>query len=144
VLDLYCGNGTISLFLSTKAKTVIGVESMEETVQNARRNAEHNGVTNCEFICGEAKKVLAEFEQQNRAFDLVVTDPPRAGLHPKVVKSLLSLRPKKIIYVSCNPTTLARDLKILCDGSYNLQEVQPVDMFPHTFHIESVARLVSN
>jgi 23S rRNA (uracil1939-C5)-methyltransferase len=144
VLDLYCGNGTISLFLSTKAQSVIGVESVEETVQNARRNAEQNGVTNCEFICGEAKKVLAEFEQQDRDFDLVVTDPPRAGLHPKVVKSLLSLRPQKIIYVSCNPTTLARDVRILCEGSYNLEEVQPVDMFPHTFHIESVARLVSN
>jgi len=142
VLDLYCGNGTISMFLATGAKTVTGVESVPETVENAKRNAELNGVANCEFILGEARKVLREFEQEKRSFDLVVTDPPRAGLHPKVVKSLLGVRPPKIIYVSCNPTTLARDLKILCEGDYSLAEVQPVDMFPHTYHIESVAKLV--
>jgi 23S rRNA (uracil1939-C5)-methyltransferase len=142
VLDLYCGNGTISMFLATGAKTVTGVESVLETVENAKRNAELNRVTNCEFVLGEARKVLREFEQQKQSFDLVVTDPPRAGLHPKVVKSLLGLRPPKIIYVSCNPTTLARDLKILCESDYKLAEVQPVDMFPHTYHIESVTKLV--
>jgi 23S rRNA (uracil1939-C5)-methyltransferase len=142
VLDLYCGNGTISMFLATGAKTVTGVESVPETVENAKRNAELNRVTNCEFVLGEARKVLREFEQQKQSFDLVVTDPPRAGLHPKVVKSLLGLRPPKIIYVSCNPTTLARDLKILCENDYRLAEVQPVDMFPHTYHIESVTKLV--
>lgn len=142
VLDLYCGNGTISMFLSKGAKRVTGVESLEETVQNAVRNSESNGVTNCEFVCGEARKVLKEFEEEHRSFDLVVTDPPRAGLHPKVVKSLLGLRPPKIIYVSCNPTTLARDLRMLCDGGYSLADVQPVDMFPHTYHVESVAKLL--
>jgi 23S rRNA (uracil1939-C5)-methyltransferase len=142
VLDLYCGNGTISIFLSRMAKRVIGVETMEETVKNAKRNAELNGVTNCEFIRGETKKVLKGFEQDKRVPHLVVIDPPRAGLHPRGLKSLLNLRPPRIIYVSCNPTTLARDLKMLCEKEYELKGVQPVDMFPHTFHIESVAKLI--
>jgi len=142
VLDLYCGNGTISIFLSPRVKRVIGVEAVEETVQNARRNVELNGVINCEFIQEEAKKVLKGFEQDSRSFDLVVIDPPRAGLHPKVAKSLLALRPPEIIYVSCNPTTLARDLKMFCEKDYELENVQPVDMFPHTYHIESVVKLV--
>jgi 23S rRNA (uracil1939-C5)-methyltransferase len=142
VLDLYCGNGTISIFLSRMAKKVIGVESVEETVQNARRNAEINGVTNCEFIRGETKKVLRGFEQEGRVPHLVVIDPPRAGLHPRGLKSLLNLRPPRIIYVSCNPTTLARDLKMFCEKEYKLENVQPVDMFPYTFHIESVAKLI--
>ena len=142
VLDLYCGNGTISIFLSPRVKRVNGVEAVEETVQNARRNAELNGVANCEFIRGEAKKMLKGFEQDSRSFDLVVIDPPRAGLHPKVAKSLLALRPPKIIYVSCNPTTLARDLKMFCEKDYELENVQLVDMFPHTYHIESVGKLV--
>jgi 23S rRNA (uracil1939-C5)-methyltransferase len=153
VLDLYCGTGTISIFLSQKAKRVTGVESVEESVKNAQRNAELNGVTNCEFICGEVKKVLAKFsavggsayggEADKKKFDLVVVDPPRAGLHKQVVKSLLNTRPPKIIYVSCNPSTLARDLKILCEECYKLERVQPIDMFPHTYHIETVAGLTS-
>ena len=141
VLDLYCGNGTISIFLSSSAKKVIGVEAVEETVQNARRNAEINGVNNCEFIQGETKGVLKDLELDNRTPQLVVIDPPRAGLHPRGVKSLLNIKPPRIIYVSCNPTTLARDLRILCEKDYELENVQPVDMFPHTYHIESVAKL---
>ena len=141
VLDLYCGNGTISIFLSSAAGKVLGVETVEETVRNARRNAEINEANNCEFIRGETKKVLKDFEQEKRVPHLVVIDPPRAGLHPRGIKSLLSLRPPKIVYVSCNPTTLARDLKIFCERDYELENVQPVDMFPHTFHIESVAKL---
>ncbi len=142
VLDLYCGNGTISIFLSPAAKKVMGVETVEEAVQNARRNAELNGVTNCEFVCGETKKVLKNLEQDKKISHLVVIDPPRAGLHPRAIKSLLNMKPSKIIYVSCNPTTLARDLKMLCEKDYKLENVQPVDMFPHTYHIESVAKLV--
>jgi 23S rRNA (uracil1939-C5)-methyltransferase len=142
VLDLYCGNGTISMFLSRGAKKVIGIESLEEAVQNARRNAELNGVSNCEFIRGEAKAVLRDFEQGKTIPHLVVIDPPRAGLHPRVIKSLLSMKPQKIVYVSCNPSTLARDLSMLCRGDYKLENVKPVDMFPHTFHIESVAKLL--
>jgi 23S rRNA (uracil1939-C5)-methyltransferase len=141
VLDLYCGNGTISIFLSSRAKKVIGVETVEEAVQNAKRNADLNEVNNCEFIRGETKKVLKDFELENRVPHLVVIDPPRAGLHPRGIKSLLSLQPPKIVYVSCNPTTLARDLKIFCEQDYKLKNVQPVDMFPHTYHIESVVKL---
>jgi len=142
VLDLYCGNGTISIFLSQVAKKVIGVESVKESVENARRNAELNGISNCEFICGEARKVLKNFESEKKTFPMVVIDPPRAGLHPHVIKSLLNLKPSKIVYVSCNPTTLARDLKTLCEREYRIDQVQPVDMFPHTFHIESVVKLL--
>ena len=141
VLDLYCGNGTISIFLSPVAKRVIGVESVEESVQNARRNVELNNIGNCEFICGEAKEILKSFESEKRNSPVVVVDPPRAGLHKDVIKSLLNLAPPKIIYVSCNPTTLARDLQIFCEKEYKLENVQPEDMFPHTYHIESVAKL---
>jgi 23S rRNA (uracil1939-C5)-methyltransferase len=141
VLDLYCGTGTISIFLSQNAEKVMGVESVEESVKNAQRNAELNGVTNCEFICGEVKKVLAKYEADKEIPDVVVVDPPRAGLHKHVVKSLLSIKPAKIIYVSCNPSTLARDLKILCEKYYKLEKVQPIDMFPHTYHIETVVGL---
>jgi 23S rRNA (uracil1939-C5)-methyltransferase len=142
VLDLYCGNGTISLFLSPVAEKVVGVESVEESVQNAKRNAELNDIGNCEFICGEAKEILKRFETEKRTFPVVVVDPPRAGLHKDVIKSLLNLAPQKIIYVSCNPTTLARDLEIFCEKEYKLENVQPVDMFPHTYHIESVAKIL--
>jgi len=142
VLDLYCGNGTISIFLSQAARKVIGVEAVEEAVQNAQRNAELNGVNNCQFIRGETKKVLKDFEGDKNIPHLVVIDPPRAGLHPRVIRSLLNMKPSKIVYVSCNPTTLARDLKIFCEKDYKLENVQPVDMFPHTYHIESVVKLV--
>jgi len=142
VLDLYCGNGTISIFLSQKTRKVTGVESVEESVENAKRNAELNGVTNCEFICGEVKKVLAKLADDKEIPDLVVVDPPRAGLHKHVVKSLLKMRAPEIIYVSCNPSTLARDLKILCEEYYKLERVQPIDMFPHTYHIETVVKLI--
>jgi len=141
VLDLYCGTGTISIFLSQNAKKVIGVESVEESVENAQRNAGLNNVTNCEFVCGEVKKVLAQLVDDKKIPDLVVVDPPRAGLHKHVVKSLVSMKPPKIIYVSCNPSTLARDLKILCEECYELDRVQPIDMFPHTYHIETVVKL---
>ncbi|MCJ7577114.1 MAG: 23S rRNA (uracil(1939)-C(5))-methyltransferase RlmD, partial [candidate division Zixibacteria bacterium] len=141
VLDLYCGTGTISIFLSQNAKRVIGVESMEESVKNAQRNAELNGVTNCGFVCGEVKKVLAKLFGDKEIPDLVVVDPPRAGLHKHVVKSLLNIKPRRIIYVSCNLSTLARDLKIFCEEYYKLEKVQPIDMFPHTYHIETVVKL---
>jgi 23S rRNA (uracil1939-C5)-methyltransferase len=141
VLDLYCGNGTISIFLSPLVKKVIGIEAVEESVQNARRNAELNNIDNCEFLCGESRTVLKTLEAEKRVFHAVVLDPPRAGLHRDVVKSLVNLRPEKIVYVSCNPTTLARDLKSFCQEDYKLESVQPVDMFPHTFHIESVTKL---
>lgn len=145
VLDLYSGTGTISIFLSTRAKKVVGVESLTDSVENAKRNAFRNNIKNAEFILGEAKEVLSSLQKEKNYFEVVVVDPPRAGLHPDVIKYLLNLKPQKIVYVSCNPTTLARDLSAsggFCERYYDLDEVHPVDMFPHTFHIETVARLV--
>lgn len=141
VLDLYCGTGTISIFLSPEAKKVIGVESLAQSVEDAQRNAQKNKVSNCEFICGEAKKVLSELITRGEKFDVVVVDPPRAGLHPDVVEYLCGIKIEKLIYVSCNPATLARDLKLFCERGYKINQVQPVDMFPHTPHIETVVKL---
>lgn len=141
VLDLYSGTGTISFYLAGKCQKVIGVESNPRTVLDAKKNAGLNKISNCQFICEEAKAYLALALIRQEKFDLIVTDPPRAGLHPQVVEHILKLAPPRIIYVSCNPATLARDLKLLCDDQYNLESVQPLDMFPHTFHIESVAKL---
>lgn len=143
VLDLYCGTGTISIFLSPQAKKVIGVESLPQSVNDAKRNASRNNVSNCEFVCGEAKKVLSELITRGEKFDVVVVDPPRAGLHPDVVAYLSDIKIEKLIYVSCNPATLARDLKLFCEGGYKIDQVQPVDMFPHTPHIETVVKLTA-
>ena len=142
VLDLYCGTGTISIFLSPQAKKVIGVESLAQSVEDAQRNASKNNVSNCEFLCGEAKKVLSELITRGEKFDIVVVDPPRAGLHPDVVSYLSDIKIDKLIYVSCNPATLARDLKLFCERDYKIDQVQPVDMFPHTPHIETVVKLI--
>lgn len=137
VMDLYCGTGTIGLFLSEAAGSVVGIEMMENAVADARRNAALNGATNCRFLSGDLKDVLPGLDV---APDVVVLDPPRAGLHKDVVPQILALRPRRIIYVSCNPATLARDLGLMAEA-YRVAEVQPVDLFPHTYHIESVARL---
>lgn len=142
VLDLYCGTGTISIFLSLQAKKVVGVESLAQSVEDAGRNASKNNVSNCEFIYGEAKKVLSELITGGEKFDMVVVDPPRAGLHPDVVAYLGDIKIEKLIYVSCNPATLARDLKLFCEGGYKIDQVQPVDMFPHTPHMEAVVELI--
>ena len=141
VLDLYSGTGTISFYLAQKSQKVIGVESNPKTVADAKKNAGLNKISNCQFICEEAKTFLALALIRRETYDLVVIDPPRAGLHPQVVENILKLSPPEIIYVSCNPATLSRDLKLLCESQYNLELVQPLDMFPHTFHIESVAKL---
>ncbi|OGC90347.1 MAG: 23S rRNA (uracil-5-)-methyltransferase RumA, partial [candidate division Zixibacteria bacterium RBG_16_48_11] len=142
ILDLYSGTGTISFFLAQRTKQVIGVESNSQTVKSARDNARFNNITNCSFVCSEAKDYLALAILRNEKFAAVVVDPPRSGLHPRVVDHLIKLSPPKVIYVSCNPTTLARDLKMLCEKAYDLELVQPVDMFPHTYHIEAVCKLV--
>lgn len=143
VLDLYSGTGTISFFLAQKAKQVLGIESNFATVEDAKKNAALNGIRNCRFICSEAKDYLALARVRQEKFQAVVADPPRSGLHPQVVENLLKLAPSRIVYVSCNPSTLARDLKLLCQEAYQLETVQPVDMFPHTYHIESVSRLTA-
>ena len=138
LLDLYCGTGTIAICLARQAGEVIGLELVESAVADARKNCRANGIDNCRFILGDIKNTL---ETINTVPDLLVIDPPRAGMHKEVVKQVLKLAPKKIVYVSCNPATMARDILELKD-IYGVEEVQPVDMFPHTFHIESVARLI--
>lgn len=145
VLDLYCGAGTLTLLFARAARAAIGVESVPESIERARRNAVRNGLPATRFECGEARQVLREWAKGQRAGavkpDLVVVDPPRAGLHPRVVFRVAELQPKRIVYVSCNPATLARDLKDFAGLGYGLAEATPYDMFPHTPHIEVVARL---
>ena len=137
VIDLYSGTGTISIWLSEKAKKVIGIELIESAVQDARRNADINNIKNCDFYLGDIKNVLPSIKKK---CDVMIIDPPRAGMHKNVLQQVIGFSPKKIVYVSCNPATLARDIKVL-KSKYRVVEVQPVDMFPHTFHIESVAKL---
>jgi len=145
VLDLYCGSGTLTLLCARAAREAIGVESVDEAVTSARRNAVRNRLGNARFVAGEVRRVLREWARNERAEpahpDVVIVDPPRAGLHPRVVARTAELKPRRIVYVSCNPGTLARDLKDFASFGYRLEEVTPVDMFPHTPHIECVARL---
>jgi len=141
LFDLYCGVGTLSLYMADKADKVTGIELVEVAIENARFNAKENGVTNVEFVLGDMKDTFNDlFLEQNGRPDCVITDPPRSGMHPDVVERLADLKLKKLVYVSCNPSTMARDLKILKDV-YEVESVQPVDMFPQTYHIEAVARL---
>ena len=138
VFDLYCGIGTISLFLSEKAKKVYGVEVVEDAIMDARKNAELNGVENVEFIAGESEKVVPELYRQGVRADVVVVDPPRKGCDKTLLETLVGMQPERIVYVSCNPSTLARDLNYLDECGYRTVEVQPVDMFPFTPHVECV------
>ncbi|WP_317194784.1 23S rRNA (uracil(1939)-C(5))-methyltransferase RlmD [Hymenobacter telluris] len=141
VYDLYTGAGTIANFVARQARHVVGVEYVGQAVADARINSEINGTTNTEFFAGDMKDVLsAEFIQQHGRPDVVITDPPRAGMHEDVVRRLLEMRAPRIVYVSCNPATQARDLELL-DEAYKVTRVQPVDMFPHTHHVENVVAL---
>ncbi len=141
VFDLYCGIGTISLFLSAKAGKVYGVEVVEEAISDARMNAELNGITNVEFVLGEAEKAVPELYRKGVRAEIVVLDPPRKGCEESLLLMLAEMRPKRIVYVSCNPATLARDLKYLEAQGFKVAEVQPVDMFPWTAHVECVTML---
>jgi 23S rRNA (uracil1939-C5)-methyltransferase len=141
VLDLYSGTGAISLQLAKRCRWVYGVEVTQAAVDDAARNAAANGIANCTFLAGEVRFVLPQLVSQGVTVQVVVADPPRAGFHPKALRALLQMGPARIVYVSCNPATLARDLGELVRGGYRLEWVQPVDMFPHTPHIEAVARL---
>jgi 23S rRNA (uracil1939-C5)-methyltransferase len=141
VYDLYSGTGAISLLLARRARWVYGVEVAQAAVDDAGVNAAANGITNCTFVCGEVRFVLPSLIAKGVTAEVVVADPPRAGFHPKALHALITLGARRIVYVSCNPTTLARDLGELVRGGYRLEWVQPVDMFPHTPHIEAVARL---
>lgn len=138
VFDLYCGIGTISLFLSQKAKHVVGVEVVADAICDAKRNAEINGVSNVEFLVGEAEKVIPELYEQGVKADVVVVDPPRKGCDQLLLNTLVEMQPQRIVYVSCNPSTLARDLKYLTEHGFEAKEVQPVDMFPWTGHVEAI------
>ena len=144
VIDAYCGIGTISLFLAQKAKKVFGVEIVSEAIEDARRNAELNGINNVEFAVGSAETVISNWYDEGNSADVLVVDPPRKGCDEILLHTILEMKPKKVVYVSCNPGTLARDLRILEDGGYRTVEIQPVDMFPMTTHIENVASLVLN
>jgi len=141
VLDAYCGTGTISLFLSQKAKKVYGVEIVPEAIANAKMNAKENNVDNTEFIVGEAETVIPELISSGVIADVVLVDPPRKGCDKTLLEAICHMGPKTIVYVSCDPGTLARDLGILDELGYKTLEIQPVDMFPQTAHIECVARI---
>jgi len=141
VVDAYCGIGTISLFLAKHADRVYGVEIIPEAIEDARRNAAINGIANVEFAVGAAEVVMPHWQAEGITPDVIVVDPPRKGCDPALIKTMLELKPDRIVYVSCNPSTLARDLRLLEDGGYRTVEVQPVDMFPHTGHVEVTVRL---
>ena len=141
VYDLYTGTGTIAQFVSSKARKVIGIEYVPEAIADAKENARANGITNCDFYAGDMKDILTDgFVETHGKPDVVILDPPRAGIHPDVAEVILNAEPARIVYVSCNPASQARDLAIL-SGKYSITAVQPVDMFPHTHHVENVVRL---
>jgi len=148
VLDVYAGTGTFTLPLAKRAAEAIGIESSEIAVRDAERNAARNGIQNARFWAGEALEVMGARLQgagatggEGSGFDAALVDPPRAGLHPGVIRRLVELGAPKLVYISCNPSTLGRDLGLLCESRYAVDWIQPVDMFPHTPHIECVAAL---
>ena len=139
VIDAYCGTGTITLFLAQKARRVYGIEIVKPAILDAEKNARDNHVKNAEFIVGDATVVMPRLYKQGIRADVVVVDPPRAGCTPTVLETFANMKPKRIVYVSCNPASLARDIAILDGLGYHAREVQPVDMFPNTSHVESIA-----
>lgn len=142
VWDLYCGIGTISLFMALRAKEVYGVEIIPQAIDDARQNAVRNHIANAEFFVGKAEEVLpAAYEKEESHPDVIVVDPPRKGCDEKCLDTMLKMAPSRIVYVSCDSATLARDLKLLCTGGYRLERVRPVDQFAHTVHVETVCLL---
>lgn len=141
VVDAYCGTGTIGIFASPKAKKVVGVELNPDAVKDARVNAKLNSAENTEFYNADAGEFLADAAASNEKYDVVIMDPPRSGSTVKFLKSVVKLAPKTVVYVSCNPETLARDLMFLVRNGYKVKKIQPVDMFPHTNHVECVCAL---
>ncbi len=142
VLDLYCGTGAIGITIADKVKRILGIESVASAVEDGRKNAELNGLSNIQFIQADLKTALSDGSTD--AFgrpDVVILDPPRGGTHPRTIENLSRLAPSKIVYVSCNPPLMARDMQSLCTAGYRISAIQPVDMFPHTAHIEAVALL---
>ena len=139
--DLYTGTGTIALFLAKMASKVVGIEYVESAIEDAKVNAKDNKIDNCSFFAGDMKDILSnQFVEQQGKPDVIILDPPRAGIHPDVAKVILEAAPKRVVYVSCNPATQARDLALMSEN-YRITKVQPVDMFPHTHHLENVVLL---
>jgi 23S rRNA (uracil1939-C5)-methyltransferase len=138
VLDLYCGTGTIPILLSGSSKEVIGMEIAESAILDANRNSRANGADNCRFIPGDIRETLSGIRKKP---DVMIIDPPRAGIHKDILAEIMRLKPGRVVYVSCNPTTMARDIARMMEH-YDLIEIQPVDMFPHTYHIEAVAKML--
>ena len=139
VIDLYCGIGTISLFLSRNAKKVYGVEIMEDAILDAKKNASHNQIDNVEFICGKSEDVLPQLYKRGIRADIVMLDPPRKGCDETLLQVIKEMDVPRIVYISCNSATLARDMKLLHELGYTADTVQPVDMFCHTMHVECIA-----
>ena len=148
IYDLYTGTGTIANFVAKRASKVIGIEYVPEAIEDAKVNSELNGIHNTQFYAGDMKDVLTdEFIARHGRPDVIITDPPRAGMHNDVINVILNAAPRRIVYVSCNPASQARDLEILCNSAeengvhYCITAIQPVDMFPHTHHVENVVAL---
>ena len=139
--DLYCGIGTIGLFMAQKAKKVIGVEVVEDAVENARENAALNGIENACYYCGKAENVVPELVRRGERADVVILDPPRKGCDTALLETLIKVKPLRIVYVSCKPSTLARDLKFLTENGYQIEKVTPVNMFPRSAHVETIVLL---
>ncbi len=142
VIDAYCGTGTIGLCLADGAKEVFGVELNRDAVSDAKANADANGIANVRFFSADAGDFMASLANENETADVVITDPPRAGCSAKFLKNLLALSPERVVYISCNPETLARDLYTFRNGGYKVKKIQPVDMFPYTDHVETVVLLI--
>lgn len=141
VFDIYCGIGTISLFLARNAKKVVGIEIVEQAIIDAKKNAKINGMKNTEFFVGKAEEVVPKLYSENKTADVVIVDPPRKGCDDRVLDTIVKMEAKKLVYVSCNPSTLARDVKYLSEFDFVVKKVQPVDLFPHSMHVECVVLL---
>lgn len=139
--DAYCGIGTISLFLAKHCKKVLGVEIVPQAIEDAKANAKLNGITNAEFYVGKAERVITDMYKEGIKADILVVDPPRKGCDGELLETIMDMKPERVVYVSCDPATMARDLKVLRKGGYEVKEVQPVDMFGHTVHVETVTVL---
>ena len=145
VYDLYCGTGTIGIYVANLVKKVYGIEIVEDAIEDAKFNAKENNINNIQFYCGDLKDILDSKDMQNiEQPTTIIVDPPRPGLHSNTIKNILTLSPNKIIYVSCNPATMARDIELLVSEKYTIKDLQPIDMFPHTPHIECVTTLILN
>lgn len=143
ILDLYCGIGTIGISVCKNVKRVIAVEIVSQAIQDAKENAKNNKINNIDFICSDASQIVRKLEKEKEKIDTVIIDPPRKGCSLDLIEDILKINPQKIVYVSCNPATLARDLKIFCENSkYKIEKIVPVDMFPRTSHVETVVQLV--